>query len=394
MAGDDEDNGGTPSIPIPPSFSLSDSLRLIRKYNGRTNVDEWIKKFEHDLTVFGISYRYAVVSLDRFVVEDALAWWSSVSHLHEVEGEDETEFENAWGNIKAQMKEFFDHSVLQAMNRKKNKELRFRVGDDPQSYVTKKLALFKEIDSSMSETKKVQNLIRGLPSDLQLQFASQNIADSSSFMKRLRVYCDILADNKPTTSNTPKTEPKQNAASFFFTPPPSNYTMRALNPSSSSRPMQTNGNRSCFNCGEVGHFVKQCPKPRIQHANVVNNVRQQPSSYAQNPYMRPQQQNPFFAYNRGMFPPMNAYMQQAPYFHPYMNNMNSPFFRPPRQNFNNPNWQNRAHQFQLQAAPPQNNVPPMNALPPPPQQNMLQISEVTDPNAYVSGANTGEQPEN
>lgn len=63
---------------------LSDALKLVRKYNGRTKVDDWLTKFQTDLLAFSISFKYAVVSLDRFLVDDAEKWWSSVCHQYNI----------------------------------------------------------------------------------------------------------------------------------------------------------------------------------------------------------------------------------------------------------------------------------------------------------------------
>lgn len=50
-----EHNMADPIPHLPLLQNLPDALKLIRKYDGRTNVKEWILRFETDLLAFAIA---------------------------------------------------------------------------------------------------------------------------------------------------------------------------------------------------------------------------------------------------------------------------------------------------------------------------------------------------
>lgn len=360
-----------------PQIPLHDALRLIRKYNGRTNVTEWIGKFETDLLAFGIPFKFALSSLDRFFIEDALNWWRSVAHRFEIRDINEAEqaFVEMWVEVVADMKAFFDHTALQAVNRKQNKELTFKLGDDPQQFVTKKLALLSEIDRNMTEARKVRNLIRGLPVEMQLSLASQDVDTVSQFLQRLRRYSEIVEENK-----SKKHTPNLNNNSSSIPKPPSStnanhhQSMHALQNNTTSRqPKQQQDTRTCFGCRQTGHISSACPlnaDAALPNSGTNRNPRQVAN---QNNFRGPRQSptpgayyNPHIYQNRRHAPfnwnPFGFQQQFPPAFY---GPVPPPFlgFRPP--NYNN---------YQ---------VPPNNrgrVLPRHPNEGMLRITEVDAPN--------------
>lgn len=315
----------------PPILHLPKALQLIRTYDGRSNVDEWISKFTNDTLAFGIPYKYSVVCLDRFLVGDALNWWNSVSHTYDLRdlNNDEDHFINEWNSICADMKVFFNHSSVLSHNRKKNRELVFKLGDDPQTYVTSKLAVLSEIDSKMTDTKKVKNLIRGLSVELQLHFSSQDIDNPTQFLNKLRKYNEILetckAKQTPSSSHVKSAEPSISSQVAIQGNGHSAKAMKS-NGARQAPVVSTNpqANRTCYRCGSRGHISRNC-----QNGNY-----NQPAAGYQNPNMhanrfgfgrgyQPRQNyfnnynfNPYYGYmQRGFAPPFPPQLPPFPNFH-------------------------------------------------------------------------------
>jgi len=325
-ANNNADDGEHAHHPAPPHhFNLPEAIKLVRRYNGRTDVNQWILKFENDLLAFGISYTFAIFSLERFFVDDALNWWSSVSHRFQaldVLERDEGDYRQMWREIAQEMQTFFDHSALQAQNRKRNKQLLFKLGEDPQTYVTKKLALLTEIDREMREESRVKNLIRGLPVELQFQFSSQDITTVGQFLNRLRRYSEIAEENKKKTPSSLNTEASVRDPNSSSAP----QSMQALNNRASETP-RPNANFNCYACNEPGHIARNCPHASSQHVN--NNA---------SAFTNRQRQN-----NAPLFPRGNFYANRNPFnlgrgyfpMNPYF-----PFFQPPY--FTNRNYRGNA----------------------------------------------------
>lgn len=364
--GDAHENGGAHAggNGINSTVSLTDALKLVRRYNGRTSVEEWIRKFESDVLAFGIPFRYVIRSLDRFLSDDALNWWSSVAHSYEENDPKAPEevFEETWQNIVVEMKEFFDPSSLQSINRKYNKALVFKCGENPQQYVTQKLAFLKEIDKNMSEKKKVKNLIRGLPLDLQLQFSSQDIETTGQFLKRLRQYSEILEENK--AKQTPSS---QKPSSSLKT-----ESLQAVVSNDSKRQINANREtRTCFYCKTVGHISRDC---RLKQEHLA--TQQTPHNRnARIPPLFPRPPNGRGGYPHHQF--KNFPFGGAPnFFNPYYNFMQYPMtYLPPLM----PPMQPLMPPIPPPMVRPPFNQPRQRPPLPPQRENILNITEVEQP---------------
>lgn len=359
----DLDENGAPPLNPNVHFSLPDALRLIRKYNGRTDVKEWVARFETDLLAFNISTRYAVLSLDRFFTEDAANWWSSVSHKFKLKITDpDARFLTKWQSIVDELTQFFDHSSLLEMHKSENRKVVFKIGDDPQQYVTRKLAILKEIDENMNDRRKIDQLKKGLPENLQLHFATLEVDSISSFLNKLRNFSQVLSHNSKKEEAKEKSTPYRSLVSSGSQEHIRNM-QRAPTPATQQK-------RPCFNCQSTDHLARECPekRPRYQGQRNPTFPQNQTRPLMSIPFNRPPQRYPQHSFQQGHANRYNSFPFN-PVYNPWQFSMMPQFspFAP------FPNYPPPQPAFHPLSAPPQN--APQNRQ----GNNLLQITEVNDP---------------
>jgi len=104
-----------------------------------------------------------------------------------------------------------------ASHRERNKALKFKLGDDPQSYVTAKLEVLRYIDKFLSNRKKVEKLLEGLPYDFQQQLVLTDIPDPNDFVARLRKLSELYARHHPKQV-TPFVQSADASSSIYSAP--------------------------------------------------------------------------------------------------------------------------------------------------------------------------------
>ena len=168
---------------------LHEFIATSRKYDGLTDANEFLDKFVHDCANNGYDSKWRIENFDRVLENDAKSWWTASypnvkRNLRNANAI--ATFDAAWRNVKRGFLQMFDHRSQQTTYRKKNRELKFRIGDHPQSFVMKKLEILRNIDGDMRESRRVDELIRGLPMEIQTSMVLQDIGSCHEFLNKLR----------------------------------------------------------------------------------------------------------------------------------------------------------------------------------------------------------------
>lgn len=266
---------------------------------------------------------------------------------------DEAFFKNIWFQVVKNLKLFFDHSALKEIHKSKNKSIVSKVGDDPQQYVTLKLATLKQIDQHMADDRKIDQLLKGLPPNIRLQFSSQELNSVSQFLNRLRKYSQILMESQK--NKTPSTQSNDKA----FLNPSTTQTTTSLDALHAlQQPPSASFSQTCYQCHQVGHIRRDCPQNRGTRTFPPRNPQTSPPPrYSNNPYIPPLmnipvfQPRPYYQNNSygNYYHPRPQYNQR-----PQNSNNNNPRFS---QNFQTPPYMPRAsHQYNPRPFPPQQNT--------------------------------------
>jgi len=353
-------------------------LKYLRRYDGKSDSAEFISSLEVDAIDYDIEISWLIRNFDRILDDDAKAWYTSVkpTYIQRLANGDDDILE-LWAELRANFLSFFDHRSQVAYHRQRDKALKFQLGEDPQSYVTAKLEVLRYIDKNLSERKKVEKLMEGLPYQLQQSLVLNDIPNTNDFVSKLRKSSELFARYHPKEVRLPiQSDYGQNSmysapmlAQTSFTNP-----QRREN-NSQGRVQQQFDNAEndvkCNYCHNVGHMrancnnrfydesrqiFKQCrfnrnPNNTFQYTNRNNN-----QGNSQDPRRLPSNQSS----NRN----------QSNFQNPFYYQPNTGQYNPPNVNNNRvqipqqPNvGQNISQQGQNQPQHPQNNF-----IPPVPQQ--------------------------
>jgi len=295
---------------------LHEALNILRKYDGKTDVEEYLTRLHRDLRYLNYDFEWLIDNFDRLLTGDAKSWWSSRSlyynhALESVRGE-KADVDNLWKEMATEMSKFFDKKSQRVANRVKNRQTIYMKGQDPQEYVTKKLAVLRLIDVGMNDDVKVEQLIKGLPYDLREKMSVLDISTPEDVLKLLRRFNECYLDeNLKSRTDTFQTEGGASSAySTVRTHTAAMPQIATLNsdhlrrdPSRNySRRDPNTGRPICHYCNIVGHVRKYCPllnqgRNESHDFNLVGS--RQPNAYQQqsgmpirNFYSREQSQNP------------------------------------------------------------------------------------------------------
>ena len=265
-------------------YPFHDAIAQLRKYNGKSDPVEFLHKFDVDVRMFGYDDQWKIMNFDRVLTHDAKAWMNSVwPHYHHLLIEPvRRSYAEIWGELSTQFVTFFNQTSQIQAHRQRNRELKFTFGKtDPQTYVTSKMEVLRNIDANMSMARQVEQLTKGLPFDAQQQFALQNIYSPRDFLDKLRRANEICLSNNDSyhdqSSQSRHTYSTQHSYSANLHPRLMNFNAR-----------RNDNIPSCNYCNRLGHVERDCRTKRSQNSQ----------QNGHNPNFRPQHYQPRLAYNQ------------------------------------------------------------------------------------------------
>jgi len=271
---------------------LYEFIGQMRKYDGLTDAREFIARFVDDINQNGIEVDWAIRNFDRALVGDASSWWNAKwpkysSKINKCANEDEKM--KLWKCIYLEFFRYFDHSSQQATWRQKNKQLKFYLGESSQKYVMAKLEVLRNIDPKMRESKKIHELIRGLPMEIQTPMVLQSIRTCDDFLGKLR----RLSEAHFLTNGRSRKEKSAIGVSEESIPTPfmgqfqgkerssrheknhswRNKSNQSKNEKKSQFKWTEDGKPICDHCSKVGHFKRNCYALNGKNSGNNNNYK-------------------------------------------------------------------------------------------------------------------------
>jgi hypothetical protein len=180
-------------------------LQTIRPYDGSTSAGHWITSFNEECAVYNLDSAWRVNNLDRVLLKSPKSWWATRKTFFQNAIRDDARnhaadpvarnlaYAATWLLATTEMRTFFNDRNIRETARAKNASILFRVGEDPMTYVTNKIACCTIINADMSEEDKIRHLLKGLPDGTREFVAVAQIDTVAQFLQRLSSHLE----NKP-----------------------------------------------------------------------------------------------------------------------------------------------------------------------------------------------------
>jgi hypothetical protein len=249
------------------------AIKQLRHYDGKSDADEFLMKFRNDLDFMGLTSHWAILNFDRVLDGDAKNWWTAEYPIVSKKLQSyNPDYDLIWIGVTEKFLKFFDHSSQKSYYRTQNKLLVYKIGDDPQQYVAAKLEILRQVDEKMSDVRKIEQLTKALPFELQKSLIGQNFYSTGDFLDKLRRIAEIYAINKISSqfsdsnrSSNLKTNSgngnsdsiKERGGSSRFSEN-SSQRFNSFRGNSTYRGKNRDAREACGVCGRNNHDTKDC----------------------------------------------------------------------------------------------------------------------------------------
>jgi len=251
--------GTTTTTIVFPASQIAESFR---KFDGNSPVESWLQKYEGDLDSNGYDEKWALINLDRVLLGNVSCWWSSVESTY-LEGLDDTNKARRWKRVKDELGRTFGDESLRQQSKLRNSQLNYKLGEDPQVYVLKKLEIFVCMDAQMTNEKKLDYLIERLPESIAIQMLcsiDRSKITPFEFLDRLRSCVNYLQKRKGKQKEESNANWKNEFNVSSVGSHRANFRRKANQASGRGRGKGTRGNyrndnrreKACFHCGKIG----------------------------------------------------------------------------------------------------------------------------------------------
>jgi len=278
-----------PSNPVMDTLALSLLTPLFRRYDGLSEAERYLTKFDQTRVEVKRDEKWAVENLDRFLDGAANFWWQS----NQVRFEDQLAnmpAADVWTEVKAEMSAFFTKEVQKEEAKRKLRETRFNIGDDPLLYVTQRTRYLNLAEPHLEEKDRVNRLIEGLPTDLRLSVMYARSKTVQEFTDNLRDLLHHSFLGKTLTKLQHNKPPEKRSNNNYFSRSKVNDDVRYP----AERELQSfrtaDDKPICFGCGKPNHVMRHCRinnkivkfGPYARKPAEQSQSKQQPENPAQN----------------------------------------------------------------------------------------------------------------
>ena len=328
------------AAPLRVEHTVTQLIEAFRKYDGSTPAEKWITQFESDLDQHHLDSAWALRHLDRILQGNARAWWQSQELNAAANFAPDVALET-WRRVREALIIFFGDEAAKENARHKNKTLKFKIGDDPQNFVTRKIELIRTIHPQISEPKIVEKLLKDLPEEfvMNMTMACGLNATVQGFLYHLRRLVEVGDRQRkkeiPKLFRDTRDRPHEFRTQSRPREPPASNSSGRLSIDQLRSLVDDQGRRLCSMCYQSGHLKRDCPTlhqpppgfhPRNSRPyNGPQNYNNTPHNYNTSP------QN-FNNYTRPPQGPSNTIQQNVSYPRPQYSNQHYAHAPPPATN--------------------------------------------------------------
>lgn len=205
-------------------------------HGDKSKAREWLRDYEAAMRINNYTNEQRLERASAYLKGPAKDWFYGTSRLHQ---------DLDWYSFKNRFLKHFCGADGRDQLRKKLEESRQKHDEHPSEYMMRIMSLCTQYDPDMSNEELVRRIARGLSTDI-VNMLSISKQQNQWTLNWLNSVFDEYKLGRPKDSDTTKSSRRSTST-------------RPASPNAKPRDLST---WMCFNCGEKGHLIVDCPKPR------------------------------------------------------------------------------------------------------------------------------------